>query len=121
MEDLISQFIQLQDKFRIKADRYEDEKLAKANKKSKKENKALQGNINISKDLDAASENSSIVPAKMKQSVEPLASPKLGGERSASPNNYMKRPDSQYWIPVGSMIQEDNVYPNSILSNQTRF
>jgi hypothetical protein len=40
LEDLISQFIQLQDKFRIKADRYEDEKVVKANKKSKKESKA---------------------------------------------------------------------------------
>jgi len=37
LEELISQFIQLQDKFRIKADRYEDEKANKASKKAKKE------------------------------------------------------------------------------------
>jgi len=41
LEDLISQFIQLQDKFRIKADRYEDEKANKDSKKAKKESQPL--------------------------------------------------------------------------------
>lgn len=40
--ELINQFILLQDKFRIKADLYENEKQDKQKKKQKKEQEALQ-------------------------------------------------------------------------------
>lgn len=71
--ELINQFILLQDKFRIKADLYENEKQDKQKKKQKKEQEALQDPAfkrqNLQNILSLGTPNRSGTPNRFSESL----------------------------------------------------